>query len=152
MLTAYLLANLILAFAVCNTVITVVFYCYECLLSMPYSSVSIGVTKKLDVLLSCKVFRIVNCFLVKYFSAFSALTLLVGHQEEHPACKKLSDVVLGVVICLEQGADCLHMVQLMPLPSQNPIISCLIWIQTGFTFLVPAYAGCPGEEAIKWVY
>jgi len=23
--------------------------------------------------------------------AFSALTLLVGHQEEHPACKKLSD-------------------------------------------------------------
>jgi len=28
------------------------------------------------------------------FSAFSALTLLVGHQEEHPACKKLSDGVL----------------------------------------------------------
>ena len=26
----------------------------------------------------------------------------------------------GVVFCLEQGADCLHMVQLMPLPSQNP--------------------------------
>ena len=26
--------------------------------------------------------------------AFSALTLLVGHQEEHPACKKLSDEVL----------------------------------------------------------
>jgi len=71
MLTAYLLANLILAFTVCNTVITVVFYCYECLLSMTYSSVSIGVTKKLDVLFSCKVFRIVNCFLVKYFSAFS---------------------------------------------------------------------------------
>jgi len=27
--------------------------------------------------------------------AFSALTLLVGHQEEHPACKKLNDEVLG---------------------------------------------------------
>jgi len=27
----------------------------------------------------------------------------------------------GMVICLEQGADCLHMVQLMPLPSQNSI-------------------------------
>jgi len=26
---------------------------------------------------------------------FSALTLLVGHQEEHPACKKLSDEVLA---------------------------------------------------------
>jgi len=25
-----------------------------------------------------------------------------------------------VVICLERGADCLHVVQLMPLPSQNP--------------------------------
>ena len=27
-------------------------------------------------------------------NAFSALTLLVGHQEEHPACKKLNDEVL----------------------------------------------------------
>ena len=27
----------------------------------------------------------------------------------------------GVVICLEWGADCLHMVQLMPLPSPSPI-------------------------------
>ena len=45
--------------------------------------------------------------------AFSALTLLVGRQEEHLACKKLS-VGVGVVICLEGGADCLHMVQLMP--------------------------------------
>ena len=35
--------------------------------------------------------------------------------------------------------------------SQNPIISCLILIQTGFTFLVPAYPGCPGKEAIKRV-
>ena len=28
---------------------------------------------------------------------------------------------VGVVICREQGADCLHMVQLTSLPSQNPI-------------------------------
>ena len=41
--------------------------------------------------------------------AFSALTLLVGRQEGHPACKKNR-----VVCCLEQGAD-LHMAQLMPL-------------------------------------
>jgi len=27
--------------------------------------------------------------------AFSALTLLIGRQEEHLACKKLSDEVLG---------------------------------------------------------
>jgi len=25
-----------------------------------------------------------------------------------------------VIICVERGADCLHMVQLMPLPSQTP--------------------------------
>jgi len=37
-----------------------------------------------------------------------------------------------VVICLERGADYLHMVQLMPLLSKNPIISFLIKIQTGF--------------------
>ena len=56
-----------------------------------------------------------------------------------------------MVICLERGADCLHMVQLMPLPPQNPIVSCLISIQTGFIFLVPTYPGCPGKEAIEWV-
>jgi len=36
--------------------------------------------------------------------AFSALTLFVGRQEGHPACKKLWWGV-GMVICLEQGAD-----------------------------------------------
>jgi len=43
--------------------------------------------------------------------------LLVGRQEGHPACKKLSGGVLAwlSVICLERGAD-LHMAQLMPLP------------------------------------
>ena len=46
---------------------------------------------------------------------FSALTLLVGRQEGHPACKKLSGGGAGMVICLERGAD-LHMSQLMPLP------------------------------------
>ena len=47
--------------------------------------------------------------------AFSALTLLVGRQEGHPACKKTEWWGAGVVICLERGAD-LHMAQLMPLP------------------------------------
>ena len=46
---------------------------------------------------------------------FSALTLLVGRQEGHPACKKTEWWGTGVVICLERGAD-LHMAQLMPLP------------------------------------
>ena len=62
-------------------------------------------------------------FLLTSF-AFSALTLLVGHQEEPPAVK-LDWWRVDVVICLERGADCLRIVHLMPLPSQNPIISCL---------------------------
>jgi len=76
---------------------------------------------------------------------FSALTLLVGRQEEHPACKKLEWWVAGVVICLEQGAD-LHMAQLMPLT-----VSCFSKIQIGFTFLVLAHPGSPGKRAIKQV-
>jgi len=43
------------------------------------------------------------------------LTLLVGWQEGHPACKKTEWWGTGVVICLERVAD-LHMAQLMPLP------------------------------------
>ena len=37
---------------------------------------------------------ICSVFVVQ-LDAFSALTLLVGRQEEHPACKKLSDAVLA---------------------------------------------------------
>jgi len=44
----------------------------------------------------------------------SALMLLVGRQEGHPACKKTGWWGAGMVICLERGAD-LHTAQLMPL-------------------------------------
>ena len=80
-------------------------------------------------------------------SAFSALTLLVGRQEGHPACKKTEWWGADVVICLERGAD-LHMAQLMAMPLT---VSCFIKIQIGFTFLVPAHPGCPGKEAVKWL-
>jgi len=36
----------------------------------------------------------------------------------------------------------------MPLPLT---VSCFSKIQIGFTFLVPAYPGCPGKEAVKWL-
>ena len=87
------------------------------------------------------------CLTFIYVYAFSALTLLVGRQEGHPACKKTEWWGTGVVICLEPGAD-LHMAQLMPLPVT---VSCFSKIQIGFTFLVPAYPGCPGKEAVKWL-
>jgi len=77
----------------------------------------------------------------------SALMLLVGRQEGHPACKKTEQWVAGVVICLERGAA-LHMAQLMPLP---PTVSCFSKIQIDCTFLVPAHLGCPGQRAVKRV-
>ena len=52
-----------------------------------------------------------------------------------------------MVICLQRGAD-LHMAQLMPLPLT---VFCSSKIQIGFTFLLPAYPGCPGKEAVKWL-
>ena len=81
------------------------------------------------------------------FSAFSALTLLVGRQEGHPACKKTEWWCAGMVICLELGAD-LHMAQLMPLPLT---VSCFSKIQIGFTFLVLAHLGNPRQRAVKRV-
>ena len=52
-----------------------------------------------------------------------------------------------MVICLERGAD-LHMTQLMPLPLT---VSYFSKIQIGFTFLVPAHPGSPGQRAVKRV-
>ena len=52
-----------------------------------------------------------------------------------------------MAVCLERGAD-LHMAQLMPLPLT---VSCFSKIQIGFTFLVPAHPGSPGQRAVKRV-
>jgi len=51
----------------------------------------------------------ISSLFIRFFTAFGALTLLAGHLEEHPVCKKLSEEVLVcVVIRLERGADCLR--------------------------------------------
>ena len=52
--------------------------------------------------------------------------LLVGWQEGHPACKKLSGVVLAWLSVWSE-------------------------MQIGFAFLVPAHPGSPGQRAVKWV-
>jgi len=41
-------------------------------------------------------------------SAFSALTLLVGQQEEHPACKKLSGRVLAWLSVWSEVQTCIR--------------------------------------------
>jgi len=76
--------------------------------------------------------------------AFSALTLLVGRQEGHPAFKKPSG---GVLAWLSVWSK-VHMAQLMPLPLT---VSCFSKVQIGFTFLVPADPGSPGKRAVKRV-
>jgi len=64
------------------------------------------------------------------------LTLLVGQQEGHSACKKLSG---GVLAWLSDWSE-------VPLT-----VSCFGKIQIGFTFLVLALPGIPGHRAIKRV-
>ena len=48
-----------------------------------------------------------------------------------------------MVICLERGANDLHMVQLMPLPPHHLLLQQnLEW----FILLILAYPGCPGKK------
>jgi len=79
-----------------------------------------------------------------YFSC-SALMLLVGRQEGHPAYKKIEWYGAGMVICLKRSAD-LHIAKLMPLPLT---VSCFSKIQIGFAFLVPARPGRPGKKPLN---
>jgi len=78
--------------------------------------------------------------------AFRALTLLVGRQEGHPACKKTERWGSGVVICLERGSD-LHMAQLMPLPltvsllTVKSILVLPLWYRLTWVF--------PDKRAVK---
>ena len=76
--------------------------------------------------------------------AFSALMLLVGWQEGHPACKKLSGEVLAWLSVWSKVQTCIS--QLMPLPLT---VSCFSKIQIGFTFLVPAHLGSPGKGPLN---
>ena len=53
-------------------------------------------------------------------TTFSALTLLVGHQEEHPACKKLCDK--EVLVWLFSWMRHKWLVQLMSLPPNHTLL------------------------------
>jgi len=76
----------------------------------------------------------------------SALTLLVGWQEGHPACKKLSGGMLAwlsvrgeVQICIWPSWCLCHSLSLAQV---NPD-----WFYLpGFTFLVPAHSGSPAQN------
>ena len=72
-----------------------------------YGTVIQGKIKYQHVLLCLLVFVLCNLtFLVT--CAFSALTLLVGRQEEHPACKKLSVGVLAWLSVWSELQTCIR--------------------------------------------
>jgi len=58
----------------------------------------------------CRVYTVVmytDYIYVIYINAFSALTLLVGQQEGHPACKKLSGGVLAWLSVWSEMQTCI---------------------------------------------
>jgi len=99
------------------------------------------VDTNLSLSLHCDCF---SCFCTAHLCAFSALTLSVGQQEGHLACKK-TECWRG---CLSGATQDLHIAQLMSLPLT---VSCFSKIQIGFPFLVPAHPDCPGQRAVRQV-
>ena len=69
---------------------------------------------------------------------------MVGQQEGHPACKKLSG---GVLAWLSVWSE----VQTAT-ATQSLTVSCFSKIQIGFIFLTPAHLSSPGQRAVKRVY
>jgi len=59
--------------------------------------------------------------MVNFFSSFQCITQLVGCQEEHLACKKLSDEVLAQ-LSVWSGVNDLHMLQLMSIPPHHLLL------------------------------
>jgi len=112
--------------------------------NLSQSAVHLGLT---GILPNQYIYRYFYKLTIWFADAFRALTLLVGRQEGHPACKKTEWWGAGMVNCLERSAD-LHVAQLMPLPLT---VSCFSKIQMGFTFLLPAHPGSPGQRAVKWI-
>ena len=75
--------------------------------------------------------------------SFSALTLLDGWQEGH---RPVKNWVVGCWRGYLSGARC----RLAYGPA-DATVSCSSKIQIGFTFLVPAHTGNPGQRAVKRV-
>jgi len=76
--------------------------------------------------------------------SFSALMLMVGRQDGHPACKKTEWWGAGVVICLERGAvSCFSKIRLVlpswyqltrVVPDKGPLNGCVFIIATFYRF------------------
>jgi len=80
------------------------------------------------------IFRPLCSTVVYVINTCSALMLLAGQQERHLACKKLSG---GVLVWLSVWSE---------------VQTCFSKIKTGYTYLVLAHLGSPGEKGIKKVW
>ena len=76
--------------------------------------------------------------------AFSALTLLVGRQEGHPACKKQIGGVVAWLYVWSEVQTCIG-------PADATATHCLASVKSRlvFTFLMLAHPGSPGKRAVK---
>ena len=127
----------------------------------PYWSLALekeAITRLTSILVGCHLFCIALfeeivfhtfCFLPSVFLVFSALTLFVGRQEEHPACKKMSD---EMVVWLYVWSEVKMIYIWFSWCHCHITISCFIKTQNGFSFLLLACQGWPGKEAIKRVF
>jgi len=68
--------------------------------------------------------------------------LLVGQQEGHPACKKLSCGVLAWLSVWSEVQTCIRP------PADAAATHCLL-LQIDFTFLVLAHLGSPGKGPLN---
>jgi len=77
--------------------------------------------------------------------AFSALTLLVGRQEGHSACKKVGEWWRWALVSPDRVA-----------PSQMVGVSASVnlpcTIKSRSFLLAPAHPGGPGKRAVKWLW
>ena len=84
-----------------------------------------------------------------YVSLKYLLYVTNRQQEGHPACKKLSG---GCWCGYLSGARCrLAYGPADATATHSDSLSCFSKIQIGFTFLVPAHLGSPGQRAVKHV-
>jgi len=77
--------------------------------------------------------------------AFSALTLLVGRQEGHPACKKIWG----------DGGGGQWLVRMEWRPARwsvcLPLLIFACTTKSRMSLLAPAHRGGPGKRAVKWM-
>ena len=91
------------------------------------------------------------CVFILIFYACIALTLLVGHQEEHPACKKLSDgMLVWLSVCSKVQIVCIWSSWCHCIPKPHHLLPYLN--SDWFYFSGAGYPGSPGKEAVKRVF